>query len=104
MVLASNEQEIEVLKELIVRGKKNGVKNLRIIDKKELFELEPAVNPKNIAALHSPDAGNVIPYEFAIALAENAVDNGVELRIRREVVGIEKVRRSEERRQRVASR
>lgn len=36
------------------------------------------------------DAGNLIPYEYAIALAENAVDNGVELRIRREVVGIEK--------------
>ena len=35
------------------------------------------------------DAGNLIPYEYAIALAENAVDNGVELRIRREVVKIE---------------
>ena len=43
-----------------------------------------------IAALHAPDAGNVIPYEFAIALAENAVDNGVELRIRREVTDISK--------------
>ena len=90
LVLASNDKEVEVLKDLLERGKKNGVKNLRIIDKKELFELEPAVNPKNIAALRSPDAGNVIPYEFAIALAENAVDNGVELRIRREVSGVKK--------------
>ena len=32
----------------------------------------------------------MIPYEFAIALAENAVDNGVELRIRREVTDITK--------------
>lgn len=44
--------------------------------------MEPHANPDAIAALYSPDAGNVIPYEFAIALAENAVDNGVELRIR----------------------
>jgi hypothetical protein len=28
----------------------------------------------------SPDAGTLIPYEYTIALAENAVDNGVEAR------------------------
>jgi hypothetical protein len=61
------------------------VKRLRIIKQKELREMEPFINPNAIAALYSPDAGNVIPYEFAIALAENAVDNGVELRIRRQV-------------------
>jgi L-2-hydroxyglutarate oxidase LhgO len=52
--------------------------------------MEPALHPSAIAALHAPDAGNVIPYEYAVALAENAVDNGVELRIRREVVAIDK--------------
>ncbi len=72
------------------RGETNGVKNLRIIQKEELFKMEPALNPNAIAALHAPDAGNVIPYEYAIALAENAVDNGVELRIRREVTDISK--------------
>lgn len=72
------------------RGETNGVQNLRILEKTELFEMEPAINPDAIAALYSPDAGNVIPYEYAIALAENAVDNGVELRIRREVMEITK--------------
>ena len=72
------------------RGETNGVQNLRIIEKTELFEMEPAINPDAIAALYSPDAGNAIPYEYAIALAENAVDNGVELRIRREVMEITK--------------
>lgn len=52
--------------------------------------MEPAINPNCIAALYAPDAGNVIPYEFAIALAENAVDNGVELKVRREVTDITK--------------
>ena len=33
--------------------------------------------------------GTVTPYEFAIALAENAVDNGVEVRLNREVKAIE---------------
>ena len=31
-----------------------------------------------------------IPYEYTIALAENAADNGVEIRIRRQVEGIVK--------------
>lgn len=90
LVLATSEAEVKILDELMERGRKNGVQRLRIIQKKELFEMEPAVNPDAIAALHSPDAGNVIPYEYAIALAENAVDNGVELRIRREVTDITK--------------
>ena len=52
--------------------------------------MEQALNPETIAALHSPDAGNVIPYESATTLAEYAVDNGVELRICREVADITK--------------
>ncbi len=44
------------------------------------MQIEPYVHPDVTAALYSPDAGNLIPYEYAIALAENAVDNGVELR------------------------
>ena len=90
LVLATNEAELKILDELMERGRKNGVQRLRIVQKDELFTMEPALNPNAIAALHAPDAGNVIPYEFAIALCENAVDNGVELRIRREVTDIKK--------------
>lgn len=90
LVLATNNEELKILDELKERGRKNGVKRLRIVEKDELFKMEPALNPDAIAALHSPDAGNVIPYEYAIALCENAVDNGVELRIRREVIDINK--------------
>ena len=90
LVLATNKDEVKILDELMERGRKNGVQNLRIVEKEELFVMEPALNPDAIAALHSPDAGNCIPYEFAIALCENAVDNGVEIRIRREVTNITK--------------
>ena len=31
-----------------------------------------------------------LPYEFTIALAENAIENGVELKLLHEVIGIEK--------------
>jgi glycine/D-amino acid oxidase-like deaminating enzyme/F0F1-type ATP synthase membrane subunit c/vacuolar-type H+-ATPase subunit K len=89
LVLAFNETERQHLYELKKRGETNGVERLRVIDQKELVEMEPYVHPDAIAALYSPDAGNVIPYEFSIALAENAVDNGVELRLRRQVTDLD---------------
>ena len=91
LVVAFSDEDMVHLEELKKRGEKNGVQRLRVIGKEELFELEPFVNPSAMGALLAPDAGNVIPYEFAIALVENAVDNGVELRIRREVSAIQRV-------------
>lgn len=82
LVIARGPEEEKILEELMQRGAINGVKNLRILNKQEVFALEPYLNEEVTAALYSPDAGNMIPYEYAIALAENAVDNGVELRIR----------------------
>jgi L-2-hydroxyglutarate oxidase LhgO len=86
--VATNADEIKELEHLLERGKTNGVQNLRIVPQKELRDMEPHVTDAAIAALYAPDAGNVIPYEFAIALAENAVDNGVELQIRTQVTKI----------------
>lgn len=88
LVLATTEEEVQHLEVLKKRGEANGVQRLRIVEKEELFQIEPHCNPNCIAALLAPDAGNLIPYEYTIALAENAVDNGVELKIRREVQSI----------------
>ena len=82
LVLARGAEEEKVLQELLERGHKNGVKRLQILNRDDVLAIEPFVNAEVTAALYAPDAGNLIPYEYAIALAENAVDNGVELRIR----------------------
>ena len=39
-------------------------------------------------ALYCENAGVTSPYEFVIALAENAIDNGVEIRLNSEVTKI----------------
>ena len=88
LVVARSAEDEKHLHELIERGKSNGVKNLRIVREKELKQIEPHIHPDATAALFSPDAGTLIPYEYTIALAENAADNGVEFRIRREVTDI----------------
>ena len=46
LVIATCKEEEAHLMELKKRGETNGVQRLRIINKKELFALEPYVNPK----------------------------------------------------------
>ena len=96
LVVAKTEADMKLLDTLMARGDENKVKNLRILNRKELLEKEPWIHDDAIGALYSPDAGTITPYEYTIALAENAVDNGVELRTRRQVVNIEQVNEANE--------
>jgi glycerol-3-phosphate dehydrogenase len=67
------------------RGKKMGLP-IKQINKKDLLKTEPHVTPKALLALSSPTYGVTSPYEFTIALAENACKNGVKLYLNTEVV------------------
>lgn len=62
MVLATKEEDRVELQDLLERGKTNGVERLKILERGEIRQMEPYVNDNVIAALYSPDAGNVIPY------------------------------------------
>ena len=68
LVVARCEEDMVILDELMERGATNGVKNLRIVQQKELREIEPGISDDAIAALLAPDCGTVTPYEFAIAM------------------------------------
>ncbi|HDI73274.1 MAG: FAD/NAD(P)-binding oxidoreductase [Candidatus Altiarchaeales archaeon] len=87
LVVAKNEQEVECLYKLKEAGDENGTKNLRIIDKEEIKKLEP--NVEGIKALHSPTSAILDPFIFTIALAENALRNGIRILLDTEVLGIE---------------
>lgn len=81
VVLAFSDAEAPTLQKLLDYGRQNGVGGLRLIDGGELLQREPHLNPNVVAALLCEDAGVTSPYEFAIALAENALANGVELKL-----------------------
>lgn len=66
----------EKLKELLARGKKNGVKGLSIIREEKLWKLVPNLRHEYKSALYAKTAGLVSPYMLTIALAEEAVING----------------------------
>lgn len=91
MVLAFTEDELEAICGLRERGEHNGVEGLRVIDARELRELEPNVSPEALGALLVPTGAICDPYQVAFRAAENAARNGVEFNFSSKVVGIEPV-------------
>ncbi len=90
LVVCLHEEEKPNLQDLYDRGGKNGVKDLRIIDREELVALEPNISDEAVAALYAPTGGIVCPFGMNIAFAENAATNGVEFKFDTEVTGLEK--------------
>jgi glycine/D-amino acid oxidase-like deaminating enzyme len=88
LVLAFEPSHTVILQRLLKNGNLNGVNNLKIIDREEVLKIEPNVNPDVYQALWCPTAGITSPYEFCIALAENAVKNGVTVLLEHEVMDI----------------
>ena len=90
LVVCLNEEDRPNLQKLYERGVKNGVKELRIIEREELVKLEPNIADEAVAALYAPTGGIVCPFGMNIAMAENAAVNGVEFRFDTEVTGFER--------------
>ena len=91
IVICRTEEDMLNLQVLYERGIKNGVKNLRILSKEEVLEIEPNISDDIVAALYAPTGGIVCPFHLNIALAENANVNGVEFKFNTEVKDIKKV-------------
>ena len=91
LVLAFSDEEKESLEKLYEYGIENNVEGLKIINGEEILKMEPHLNKDVKWALYCENAGVCSPYEFTIALIENAIKNGMELRLNEEVIGIEKV-------------
>lgn len=90
VVVAFSDDETKELYKLFDRGIKNGVKELSIISKDLLKQIEPNINDNAVAALYAKTAGIICPYGYSIAAAENAAQNGVEFIFNSEVIGIKK--------------
>jgi len=85
-VIAKNQDEVKELKRLKKVGDANGVPDLKIVEGSK-------VNEPNVSchsALWAPTAGIISPYEFTIALAENAVVNNVKFLLETKVTGLKK--------------
>ncbi len=90
IVFAANQQEWDVVEKLKNNAEKNGVPNVRVLDRAGLEQIEAGFGNEVIGGLYAPTGGVVCPYSLVIALCENAAMNGVEFRLNE---GVEKVER-----------
>ena len=88
LTVAIYDEQIPVLEELCERAKINGVP-VQLLSKEETLALEPNLTKEVKGAILAPTAGIVNPFTLPIHAMENAVDNGVELKLGHEVVAIE---------------
>jgi glycerol-3-phosphate dehydrogenase len=87
-VIAKNEDESVELEQLRKVGIKNKVPDLEIKDGAYVKKKE--VNVSCNSALWVPTAGIILPYEFTIALAENAAENDVKFLFDTKVTNLKK--------------
>ena len=88
LVVGFNEEDGKTLNGLLERGKKNGVRGLRVIDREEILSIEKNIGEGVTVALHAPTGAIVCPYELCMAAVGNAMDNGVDLKLDFEVKNI----------------
>ncbi len=89
-VIGFNEKDAAKIQQIYENGQKNGDKEIKVVDSNFIKAKEPHLNKDVTVALYCSSAGITSPYEFAIALAENAVQNGVDYRLNTEVIAITK--------------
>jgi len=77
-----------VLKKKIENGKLSGIEDLKILDSRSVYELEPALCGGISSALYSENTYTADPWELGIAAFENASANGVQFCFNEEALNI----------------
>jgi L-2-hydroxyglutarate oxidase LhgO len=77
LIVATDREEEEGLTNLLIKGRTNGAKALKIISGKELKKLEPNIN--GVTALHSPSTGIIDTHGVMTYLESRIKENGGEL-------------------------
>ena len=76
ILVAFDEEDLAILRKIIAQGEQNGCEGLRLIGADELHTLAPGVG--GIGGMYSPNTAIFSPFDYCIALAENAAANGVQ--------------------------
>lgn len=88
LVCAFDKEDDATVKMLYERGVENGVPDLKLLNKEEIKAIEPNIADTVTTALYAPTAGVVSPWEYALAFASVAVQNGLELHLSEKVTDI----------------
>ncbi|MBN2222874.1 MAG: NAD(P)/FAD-dependent oxidoreductase, partial [Vallitaleaceae bacterium] len=90
LVVGFGDEDLPTLMKLYENGVKNQIPDLRILNYEEVHAMEKNLSKEISCALYAPTAGIVSPFELAIALVENAMENGMELHLEERVTNIQR--------------
>ncbi|MBR2825080.1 MAG: NAD(P)/FAD-dependent oxidoreductase [Solobacterium sp.] len=91
MVVGFDEDDLKHLEQIYDNGIQNGVQGIELVkDSKRIQEIEPQCSKNAKYAVYCPNCGIVDPFEVAIAMCENAVENGVDVYLDEPVIKIDK--------------
>jgi len=89
IIVATAEDEIRIIEEIMDTAVNNGVDDLELIDRNRIAELEPSV--KALRAVFSPSTGIVDSHSLMKSLETGAMLNGCQIAYSSEVKGIRKI-------------
>ena len=90
MTVATTKEHLEMLEDLKKRAHENGVE-VCLLTKEEALEKEPNLNNSILGALYCPTAGIIDPFNLVVHAMENAIDNGVKLKLNEEVIDLKEI-------------
>ena len=79
LMVATSKEELPALQGFYEKGLLNGVRDLMLLNRSQILEMEPNLSEKVIAGLFAPHGGIVSPFELAIYQGNNAEQNGVQI-------------------------
>ncbi len=88
VLVAFDEDDMKALEGIIARGMTNGCEGLKLISEEEIRTIAPGIG--GIGGMLSSNTAIFDPFEFCIAHAENAIDNGVDFSFESEVTSIDR--------------
>jgi len=88
LIVAVDDNEVKELEELYRNGLGNGVRDLKILSKREIKKFEPYV--ESIAAIHSPSTGILDSHGLMKSFVSQAQSRNVQIAYATELTGVEK--------------
>jgi len=89
IILATDKSELKTLENLFIRGKKNGLKQLKLLDREEIKKYEPYAN--GIKAIYVPQTG-IVDYRKVSQVILNKIKKmNVKIKLNSEVISIKTV-------------
>lgn len=90
LIIAQNEEEESRIKKIYDRAIERGMRDVVLLDKEYIYEMEPNLKINITKALYSKNIGVICPYDLALAYGEIAFDNNVNFKLEEEVIDIKK--------------